>query len=227
MRFRRGSGLALTASLWLACGGAGSPSSPGSSGPPGSSGSSGPPGAVAAEPGPPPAIRGEVGQIPLRTLEGQPTTLAAYGARVTVVALWASYCRPCLDELPYIEALHQMYRDRPEVSVVAVNMDDTMDPSMRAEVRDLLDQLGVAETPCLLDGTPVMERLTLRDEVGAPRMALPLLVVVDPAFRLHRRFGFRRGISRGDYLADKSAIIEAALRGDEPNDPPPPALPLR
>jgi hypothetical protein len=50
------------------------------------------------------------------------------------------------------------------------------------------------------------------------------LVAIDPAFRINRRFGFRRGISRGDYVAAKSALVEAALRGDpEPeNDSAPP-----
>lgn len=177
-----------------------------------------------ARPAPAPAIRGPQGQIALRTLDGRPTTLGAYGSQVTVVALWASYCGPCLEELPYVEALHEMYRDRPDVSVIAVNLDDTSDPSMRDEVRVILERLAVDETPCLLGGEPVMQRLTFRDPTGQPRLALPLLVVVDPAFRLHRRLGFRPGTPRGEYLADKAALIEAALRGDEPDDSPPPAL---
>jgi thiol-disulfide isomerase/thioredoxin len=177
-----------------------------------------------ADPLPPPAIRGPEGQIQLRTLDGRPTTLGAYGARVTVIALWATYCGPCLDELPYIEALHEQYRGRSDVSVITVNLDETGDPAMRDEVRRILAQLSIDDTPNLLDGMPVMERLTARDETGAPRMAVPLLVVVDPAFQLHRRFGFMRGMSRDDYLAEKSALIEAALRGDEPDDSSPPAL---
>jgi hypothetical protein len=69
-----------------------------------------------------------------------------------------------------------------------------------------------------------MERLTYRDQAGEPRMALPLLVVVDPAFRLHRQIGFKRGMARELYLAEKAALVEAALRGDEPRDSPPPAM---
>jgi len=222
---RFGLRFALAAAVSASCGGATAPSSASaSSAAPASAPAAAPPAAgVPAPSSPPPAIRGEAGQIQLRTLDGKPTTLAAYGSRVTVVALWATYCGPCLAELPYIEALHEKYRDRPDVSVIAVNLDETGDPAMRDEVRGVLAQLGVTHTPCLLDGVPVMERLTLRDQAGQPRMALPLLVVVDPAFRLHRRFGFRRGTSRGDYLAEKSALVEAALRGDEPDDSPPPA----
>jgi thiol-disulfide isomerase/thioredoxin len=173
---------------------------------------------------PPPAIRGPAGQIELRTLDGAPTTLAAYGARVTVIALWATYCGPCLDELPHIEALHRMYRGRSDVSVIAVNVEDTSEPGKRAEVRGLLQELAMRETPCLLGSDAVMERLTARDQDGQPRMEVPLLVVVDAAFRIHRRFGFAPSTSRGEYLAEKSALIEAALRGDEPQGPPPAAL---
>ena len=93
-------------------------------------------------------------------------------------------------------------------------------------VRDLLASLGV-EMPCLLLGDAVMERLTSRDEDGRPRMALPLLAVVDAALRIHRHFGFQRGIPREQYVAEKSALVGAALRGDEPVDSPPPALPGR
>lgn len=177
-----------------------------------------------ADPVPPPAIRGPAGQIQLRTLDGRPTTLGAYGARVTVIALWATYCAPCLDELPYVEALHERYRGRSDVSVITVNLDDTGEPAMHDEVRRILAELAIDDTPNLLDGMPVMERVTERDETGAPRMAVPLLVVVDPAFRLHRQFGFLPGISRDDYVAEKSALIEAALRGDGPDDSSPPAL---
>lgn len=175
----------------------------------------------AADGGPAPAIRGAAGQIELHTLAGAPTTLAAYGARVTVIALWATYCGPCLEELPHVEALHRMYRGRSDVSVIAVNVEDTSEPAKQAEVRDLLERLAVRETPCLLGSEQVMERLTARDQAGQPRMELPLLVVVDPAFRIHRRFGFHPSTSRRDYLAEKSALVDAALRGDGPDDPPP------
>lgn len=199
--------------LVAACGGGGHAQAPTGASP---GTSAGPPGADL------PAIRGPAGHIRLLTLTGQPTTLAAYGSRVTVVALWATYCAPCLEELPYLEALYQKYRGRPDVSIIAVNLDDTSEPSMRDEVRGLLDQMAI-EMPCLLQGEPVMELLTARDQSGQPRMALPLLAVVDPAFRIHRQFGFRRGMPRDEYLAEKSALVEAALRGDEPDDSSPPA----
>jgi thiol-disulfide isomerase/thioredoxin len=176
-----------------------------------------------AEPADLPAIRGPAGQIALITLDGAPTTLAAHGAKVTVVALWATYCLPCIEELPHLNALHHRYRGRPDVSIIAVNLDDTSDPWMRGQVRELLDSLGV-DMPCLLGGDAVMERLTARDEAGRPRLALPLLAVVDAAFRIHRHFGFQRGIPREQYVAEKSALVEAALRGDEPLDSPPPAF---
>ena len=173
--------------------------------------------------GPAPAIRGPDGQIPLYTMAGQPTTLGAHGAKVTVIALWATFCGPCLEELPHVDALYRKYRGRSDVSVIAVNLDDTSDPTTRAEVAHLLDRMSI-QMPSLLGGMPVMERLTARDTSGQPKLALPLLAVVDAAFRIHRRFGFMRGESRDQYLAEKSALVESALRGEEPDNRLPPGL---
>jgi hypothetical protein len=44
--------------------------------------------------------------------------------------------------------------------------------------------------------------MTLRDEAGGPDAA-PLLVVVDPASSIHRRFVVAAGRPGGDYLAEK------------------------
>lgn len=170
-------------------------------------------------PGDTPAIRGPDGQIALTTMRGRPTTLAAHGARVTMVALWATWCLPCLEELPHIDALFRKYRGRSDISIIAVNVDETGDPDMRAEVARVVDELSL-EMPSLLGGMQVFQRLTARDETGAPALALPLLAVVDAGFQIHRRFGFPRGISRAAYLADKEKLIEAALRGDQPVNPP-------
>jgi thiol-disulfide isomerase/thioredoxin len=179
--------------------------------------------AASRDPGPAPAIRGPDGQIALYTMSGQPTTLAAHGAKVTVIALWATFCGPCLEELPHVDALYRKYRGRPDVSVIAINLDDTTDPAMRAHVARLLHRMSI-QMPSLLGGLPVMERLTVRDDAGEPKLALPLLAVVDAAFRIHRRFGFMRGQSRDQYLSEKAALVESALRGEEPVNPLPPGF---
>jgi cytochrome c biogenesis protein CcmG/thiol:disulfide interchange protein DsbE len=43
----------------------------------------------------------------LPSLEGPPADLAALRGRVVLVNLWASWCAPCLEEMPSLERLHQ------------------------------------------------------------------------------------------------------------------------
>lgn len=56
--------------------------------------------------------------------DGRPTTLAAYRGKVTVVNLWATWCTPCVTEMP---TLARLQRAAPEVSVVAVSIDGPKD----------------------------------------------------------------------------------------------------
>ena len=55
-------------------------------------------------------------------LDGQPTTLSAFRGRVVLVNLWATWCAPCLKEMPALNAL-QGALGGPDFAVVAVNID--------------------------------------------------------------------------------------------------------
>jgi thiol-disulfide isomerase/thioredoxin len=81
-----------------------------------------------------PLARGEVAAVevaktprPLPDLtfngpDGQPTTLSAFKGRTVLVNLWATWCLPCLHEMPALDAL-QGALGGPDFSVVAVNID--------------------------------------------------------------------------------------------------------
>jgi thiol-disulfide isomerase/thioredoxin len=54
--------------------------------------------------------------------EGEETTLASFAGRPTLVNLWASWCAPCVKELP---TLDQLSRERgASLNVVAINEDN-------------------------------------------------------------------------------------------------------
>jgi thiol-disulfide isomerase/thioredoxin len=59
---------------------------------------------------------------PLQLPGGQTTTLAAYKGRVVVLNLWATWCAPCLKELPSLNALQKSF-DPKDMIVVAASMD--------------------------------------------------------------------------------------------------------
>jgi thiol-disulfide isomerase/thioredoxin len=56
------------------------------------------------------------------TLDGAPVDTAALQGKVVVVDFWATYCVPCLKEIPTFNRLNQQLADR-GVVVLGVSMD--------------------------------------------------------------------------------------------------------
>jgi thiol-disulfide isomerase/thioredoxin len=55
-------------------------------------------------------------------ITGEPVSLADFEGKPIVLNFWASWCPPCLEELP---ALVEFEQKHPEVAVVGVNLEDT------------------------------------------------------------------------------------------------------
>jgi len=57
-----------------------------------------------------------------RTLDGQPVSLRDLRGRVVVLNVWATWCAPCVQEMPALERLHRALA--PEgLAVIGVNVD--------------------------------------------------------------------------------------------------------
>jgi cytochrome c biogenesis protein CcmG/thiol:disulfide interchange protein DsbE len=50
--------------------------------------------------------------------------LAQYRGKVVVLSFWASWCAPCIEEMPSLE---QMQRNLPQIQVVAIASDEDLD----------------------------------------------------------------------------------------------------
>ncbi|MCX2741238.1 TlpA disulfide reductase family protein [Pontibacter anaerobius] len=65
-----------------------------------------------------------------------------------VVNFWATWCKPCIKELPYFEAANQKYKNQP-VKVILVSMDAVEDVDTR--VRAFMQKRGLKSEVVLLD----------------------------------------------------------------------------
>ena len=66
---------------------------------------------------------GEAPDISLKTYGGEAYSVTARDGLVTLLVFWATWCRPCIMEIPTLMELHEKYRGR-GFRVVAVNVDD-------------------------------------------------------------------------------------------------------
>jgi thiol-disulfide isomerase/thioredoxin len=153
--------------------------------------------------------------IELGTVEGASASFGEHRARVTIVAMWASFCAPCLRELHLIEALHRAYREHADVTVLLVSIDDFED-SERAKVARIVAEKSLT-VPVFIDPRrQLMERLAPRDAQGQAHHTVPMLVVIDDRFRLRRLQTIDHQMGEAPFVDSVAPLVEAALRGDEP-----------
>lgn len=180
------------------------------------------------------AVLGKEGNIALTTLDGKQVKLADYGARATVIALWATYCEPCMEELPKLEELYQKYRGDKDVSILAVSTDEIEESEQLDRVKQTVRKLGLT-MPVLLDKSRALQRRfssevpagPLPDGFKIPRpgekfsMTLPMVVTVDSQFKIHRTTGFTTEDGKDSFVSDKAALIELARVNNLPAEAPP------
>jgi thiol-disulfide isomerase/thioredoxin len=85
----------------------------------------------AAEPVAPPPVVAQTAGTPtlqVKTLDGKTFDLAAHRGHWVVVNFWATWCGPCLKEMPELSALDAM---REQVDVVGLAYEDTTPEEMR------------------------------------------------------------------------------------------------
>ncbi len=107
-------------------------------------------------------------------LEGKPLTLSGYRGRLVLLNFWATWCTPCLAEIPKFAAWQSSYGDS-GLQVVGVSMDDSAEPVKRAYRKFHLNY------PVVMGDAQLGERF-------GGVLGLPLSYLIDPQGRIVRRY---------------------------------------
>ena len=129
----------------------------------------------AAEPArPDPVAVGDIVPLAMKTLDGGHFDIAAHRGRWVVVNYWATWCGPCLEEMPELSALDAM---REHVQVIGLAYEE-IEPD---ELREFLGKHPVVYPIAVVDVTDPPAAFEV------PR-GLPMTYLVDPEGRLAKQF---------------------------------------
>ncbi|QWD96805.1 TlpA disulfide reductase family protein [Polynucleobacter sp. MG-6-Vaara-E2] len=106
---------------------------------------------------------------PWQTPDGKPANSQNWRGNVLVVNFWASWCPPCVEEMPALDKIAQEYAPK-NVLIVGIGIDS---PS---NIREFLQKTPVSY-PIVLGG---IEGSNLSKKMGNTQGALPYTVVINP-----------------------------------------------
>ncbi|MBN8606011.1 MAG: TlpA family protein disulfide reductase [Caulobacterales bacterium] len=139
--------------------------------------------------------------MPTRTLRdatGAETNLQAFSGDVLVVNLWATWCAPCVEEMPTLGALQRRFEGRLRVIPISVDSEGERENAQR-----LLAELSGGSLPFLIDIT----RGVLFDAQAA---GMPVTIIYDREGREVARLA-----GGADWDSPESvALLEAVLAGE-------------
>ena len=105
---------------------------------------------------------------PWQTPDGKAVNSAEWQGKVLVVNFWASWCPPCVEEMPTLDLLQQEYLQQ-NVLFVGIGIDS---PS---NIREFLKSTPVSY-PILIGG---LQGSNLSKQMGNTQGALPYTVIID------------------------------------------------
>ena len=110
----------------------------------------------------------EQATLSLKDVHGRPHSLVDYRGKIVVLNFWATWCRPCRDELPILASLDSRYRER-GVEFIAASADE---PATQKRVPEFTRKLKISFPVWVGATRGDLTRLDLGD-------ALPATAIID------------------------------------------------
>jgi peroxiredoxin len=137
----------------------------------------------------------------LRDINGANVALSQHKGKVVVMSFWATWCGPCKEEMPHLQAMYDAKKDAGLV-VLSISTDDARSAS---KVKPYIQKMGYG-FPVLLDKESAVIA------THNPSKTVPFTVVVDRAGQVHKRIS---GYNPGDETA-LAALVDELLAAPAP-----------
>jgi thiol-disulfide isomerase/thioredoxin len=133
-------------------------------------------------------------------LKGQPLNMDQLKGKVVIMDFWATWCVPCMEELPYLQKVYNQYKNNPNVMFMVINSGSK---NTLADAQNWAKQHSNYTFPLYYNGDR-----DIGDKVGFT--LIPTIAVLDQAGKMQfRTIGFE-----GMVLEQKlSAQIDLLLEG--------------
>lgn len=109
----------------------------------------------------------EAPDFELETMDGEPAKLSDFRGKKVLLNFWATWCPPCRDEIPDMQAFHEDHGE--DVAVLAVNV--TSQEASINNIESFLDEYGV--------GFTVLKDIDQSVTDGYGARALPTTYIID------------------------------------------------
>jgi thiol-disulfide isomerase/thioredoxin len=151
-----------------------------------------------------PPLASAIAQADLKNMDGSTFKIADKKGKVIVINLWATWCGPCLAEMPSFVAMQQKYGDQ-GFEILGLNTDDESDHMMN-DINDVIQKKGINYPIVFSDAKLQGAFLNISKFAGIPQSFL-----VD-------RDGNLRGVFKGanpENVKKMDGIIANLVAGDQ------------
>jgi len=140
---------------------------------------------------------GMLSGLTMSDLQGRPVAFGDYlGKDVVLVSFWATFCKPCKSEMPFLQRLHETYADK-GLKVISISLDP---PDTEDQVSPLIARNRYTFPVCV-------DRQSEATQLLNNKGVLPYLVIFDRQGKVAKK---KDGFTVGDQ-PELEALVKSLL----------------